>query len=593
MVITPATPITIPRIVKVALPLRASSPRALRQDLGTLDSVIGSDIRTTRTTPFFEKYGKIDARNPLAVALSIGLQNSGAAPIFAYGVGDNSAVGHIVARDALSSRRDLHCFVILTQDQNTLSGYKFEWEALASPDHALEVGVPQLFRMVLGNVAIPTTTTITDPSITGQSQQQSGSATAKYRTLNVTGTPSIDLTGVLPGDIVEIGLVTSGGAWSTRRGTHKVAHVNSSSQIEIEPGSSRWNDSVVDTSGATELRIISGTTGAEIINKTASLSILNSGSGVKFQSKVPTQVGGPYRVGYTDTNATTPTVSITGFDITVNVDVGVTTFNQIITAVNSDPVVGAIVTATLVGSNDAIATAPAFAALSVGSLCAVDVALNDDLYVKLYDSNARFFSEDVQIGDVVETPVNPNNYTSNAFSGSILSFTIAQIVSENILLINKLGDDSASASNELPHAYARDVRNLLIDNDPSGSPAAAINYRIRRVLNKDGQVLALTAIPANFRSKRVVITLPDEVTVADLVDGSLPRASASIPEKAGRQKRYRIKSCGNQNKKSKNNRTVTIHCSSSFVAKIFGSKLIYGQQYGQGFISVAILPTAK
>jgi hypothetical protein len=93
------------------------SYRALRQDLGTLDSVIGSDIRTTRTTPFFEKYGKIDARNPLAVALSIGLQNSGAAPIFAYGVGDNSAVGHIVARDALSSRRDLHCFVILTQDQ--------------------------------------------------------------------------------------------------------------------------------------------------------------------------------------------------------------------------------------------------------------------------------------------------------------------------------------------------------------------------------------------------------------------------------------------------------------------------------------------
>jgi hypothetical protein len=485
------------------------SYRALRQDLTEVDSLNSSDVIISGSSKSFTKIGKIDARNPLAVGCSVALQNSGSAPINFIGVQSNDAAGHLAIRDAISSRRDLYCFIPLTQDLNVIAGYKFDWENMASPDYAIANGVSQVFRIVIGNLQLPQATTVTEPSITGEAQTQSGSDTNLFRTLNFSGSPTIDISSVVPGDIITIGIVPAGGQWATRRGTHKVAHVNSTTQLELEPSSTRWNDAIGETGGGTEIRIVSGITGIEKFKRTASLQILDTGNGVQFTSNLPTQVGGPYRVQYTDVNITVPTVTISGFDITVNVDVGTTTYNQIITAINSDPVISSLITASLVGSNGAIASAPSFASLTISSsFCQVGIVVNDTPYIRLSDSNAKFFTNGVKIGDTVEIPVNPNDYSPTAFSGRVLTYKIAQIISENLLLVQNLGDDKAASTNELPHFYARDVAGLLIDNSTAGSPSAAQNYRVRRLLTRDEQVLALIAAAAGFRSSRVTTEAP-------------------------------------------------------------------------------------
>lgn len=613
--------------------------RALRQDLQTIDSVTSGDIRISGSIQSFTKIGRIDARNPLAAACFVALQNAGQAPIYFFGLPANNLAGHLVAREVAASRRDLYCFAPLTQDLNTLAAYKFEWENLASPTYAITNGVPQLFRIVLGNVQLPQATTIAEPSILGEAQIQVGSGTAKKRTLTFAGSPTIDLSQVLPGDSLTIGLVPSSGQWASRRGSHLVSHVNTSLILEIEPGRAAWNDTTVDAAGGVECRIVSPT-GAVKFSRIGFVDfVVASPNGLHIESRLPTTVGGPYRVQLLDTGAVPPTVSITGFDITVNIDAGVSTTQQVMDAINADATASTIVVASLIGASAAIpasipytsllvdfryrdsidsgadgirvrlrnltsgvtiqynSTGPLAVAVlgnaitvtyTVGDLLdaivgaingnaaasalvlatrfganiastaglnglglqTVDVvdqtyinaaiSANDDLYLRLSDTTATFITSGVRIGDTIEIPVNPNNYTPGAFDGQVISYAVAQIISENQLLVQNLGDDKAASATELPHGYARDIAGLLIDNTPGGIPAAAQNYRIRRRLSKDEQVLSLISSAQSLRSKRATLTFPDVVKVADLKDGSLPRTDPAILTEAGNQPGFYI-----------------------------------------------------
>lgn len=521
--------------------------RALRQDLASdVDFVTQSDVLIDSVgRSYFAKLGLIDARNPLAAGVFVALMNAGAAPIYFVGVQSNDAAGHAAVRAVTESRDDLYAFVPLTDNLSVIGAYKLEWEQLADPTFALENGVPQKFRMVIGNTTLPVNSTIAPSSTTGVSQQPTTSLNTNLkRTLRLTGSPNIDVSQVLAGDIVTIGLVPAGGSWASRRGAHTVAHVNKSEgvpaaqhpEIELLPGTSRWDDANTDASGATEI-LITSPSGTVKVSKLASLQIDDgSGNGVLFSMKAPTTVGGPWTIAYAAGAPTsTPVITITGFAVSIQISNGVTTYNQIVAAVNGHATLSQIMTAALVGTNGAQA-APVVAAPTAvsGTVCSASIAQNDDLFVWLYDATAKFLSWGVKVGDILQVPVDPNDYSPSAFSGVVYNYTVAQVISENRVAVQTLGDDSPSADNELPHYFNRHLAGRYIDDETSTS-ASALRYQIVRSLTTDDQVSQLVAVAQSLRSKRAVVVWPDLVDVDGLKDGSLPRTDPAVPAAAASQ----------------------------------------------------------
>lgn len=646
------------------------SYRALRQDLQDILNLDSSALQSVSGVPTVVGIGKIDARNPLAVGVSVALQNSGTAPIYAYGVSSNDLVGHANARDAMSNRRDLFCFVPLTQDIDVIAAYKTEFEALADPLQALADGVVQKFRIVVGSVPLPTARTISQGSISGAASQ-SGVKTNLYRTITLYGasTGSISVNTVVPGDTVTIGLVPGSAGWQKRRGSHVVSHVNDSdnrvggslnSILEVIPGTSRWDDTAgVGTSGVgdeIEIKITapdgsvklsnlayatltSSTSGvaatgsltavaaASIIvgetftlndgtnpatvfeftsggpagagnvavniaaavtandvatacrsaingvgaglaitaavpvgavvgltndalgaagNTTSSETVANTGfvltnmtggvtassSVVRYDMKNPTIVGGPYTIAYAVTGGLAAVdVSIAGFAITVTVNGTSHTAANVISAINNSAVVSTILTASLTsgtGTNVVGAISATNIAPQTG-VCLGEIVLNDNLFNRLDDSTAQFLTDGVKAGDTIEIPLDPNAYGPDAFSGRLLTYTVASVLTENRILITAATDDTATTAVELPHYYSRDLQNRYLTTSGSN----AMNYRVRRQLSKDAQVEALVTTAQSIRSKRATLAWPDTVQVSDLRNGALPRSSTSVRALAG------------------------------------------------------------
>lgn len=606
--------------------------RALRQDLQEVTEYDRSAVTTVNGLGFITGVGKIDARNPLAVAIDIALKNAGTANVYACGVVSDDAVGHTIARRSFGARRDLYAFVPLTQDFDIIAAYRNEVVSMADPDQALADSVPQKFRVVLGSVRLPTAETIYEGSISGVAQQVTGANTGLYRTLTLANasTDDIGVQDVLPGDSITIGLVpASDAAWAGRRGTHRVAHVNSSknfpnpgdaSVIELEPGSSRWNSGLAASSGSIEL-LVRAPDGTVKLSSLARVVVTQNTSQVRYEMLVPTVNGGPYTIKYEIVAGLSDVqVSLAGFAVTakvngtshtaamvaaaINAHASVSALMQAVVVANgssiinglvpgTDPVTGSAGSAATVSSvASGIATITGLLGMSLSSVgryltlsaaavggnngtflitefvsatsvkienaaanavdgnngtidwieqypyqgivpvtgaCSASVGQNDDLFNRLEDATALFITSGVRVGDKIEIPIDPNDYTSGAFDGRTTSYTVASVLSENRLLISNGVDDTGAAAKELPHFFSRDVANRYIDNT---LPAAQV-YRVRRTLDQDAQVLALTTQAQSVRSGRCVLTWPDEVTVTDLRDGSLPRAVASVREAAG------------------------------------------------------------
>ena len=163
--------------------------------------------------------------------------------------------------------------------------------------------------------------------------------------------------------------------------------------------------------------------------------------------------------------------------------------------------------------------------------CTAAVALNDDLFNKLTDASAQFLTDQVLPGDMLEFPLDPNNYAPTAYTGRVLSYRVSTVQNENNLLIANGDDDNASTAKELPHYFVRDYQDRWLDNVTPN----ALNYRVRRALSLDEQVFALVATAQSVRSKRLTLVWPDLVEVSDLRDGSLPRSIPSTRTLAGLQ----------------------------------------------------------
>lgn len=533
--------------------------RALRQDLQSIGSVTIADLRNDGTgLDYFLNVGKVDPRNPLAVGLFAAIQNSGTTPISFYGVSSNGLAGHAEFRDAVSSRRDIYTIVPLTSDSGVLNAYRAEFDQVSDPTYALDNGVVQKFRMLLGTAELPTASTVSAGSAVATVSQDSNS-TGKYRRVAIsTGSANITtLAGIpKPGDRLIIGVASTATTWSSRRGIHTIAHVNSTTAVEIVPGNSTWVDTAgdaVDSGGSLGTEILIETpAGVARYSVLARLSVTQDdgvldAATVVFTHRRPVTVGLAYRVAFVagapSTATTTAALSSNVVTVTLATVGGApvtATVAEAVAAINANAQCAAVISAEVTaGDEDSVAQAFASTALSLTNTQSnIAIVINEAYYELLTDATATFLTDGVQAGDVIEIPVNPNDAATDAYDGSFLSYTVGSIISENRLRISSPGDDTPLLAKELPYGYAR---NGVAAGGVSGVvDTAAIRYRVRRLLSKDEQVTNLVAIAQSYRSKRVTMVWPDTVTVIGLKDGSLARSSSTplVPASAGSQPGY-------------------------------------------------------
>lgn len=517
--------------------------RALRQDLQEPAKVTISDVTSRAGVSSILGVGRIDARNPLAVGLNVALQNAGSAPVWYIGVPSVDADGYTVARAAIEARRDFHCVIPLTLDPSVLAAESANVSNISDPNTTLQDGVIQKFRVVLGAGELPSATTVSDGTINGVAQQP-GTSSGLYRTISFDTASAIDVSGVLPGDTVTFGLPSAAApsGWQNRRGSHLVAHVNNNytdsntaypandSVFEIEPGTARWDDSSALGAGDIEV-VIKSPDGTVKVSKLGTLTVTVNSGNILWAMKNPTTVGGPYTVTYVA--GASASVTVVGFTITVTYVTGVTTHAAVAALVAAHTVLSGIVTATAGGTTTNPINAPSGpSAIEVATgVCTAAIVINDNLFDRLEDASATFLSSNVLPGDIIEIPIDANNYASAAFEGRVLTLRVAQVLNEERLLIANGRDDGPASANELPHYYMRDFASRAIDN----SAPNALRYRIRRALSKDEQVVTLTSYAQGFRNKRMALIWPSEVMVSGLLDGALPRISPSVREAAGWQ----------------------------------------------------------
>ena len=529
----------------------------LRQDLQGVYQATNSSITTINGISYVTGIGKIDARDPLAVGIFIALQNSGSAPIYYFGVQSNDTAGHMAARAEINNRRDLYCLVPLTSDTNVLAGYKSECEQMADPTYALTNGIPQTFRVVIGSTDLPTAATVFEGTFNAEANPKASTTTGKYRKISIATGSSVGVTQVLPGDSVVIGLVRTGAPgftdWQGRRGTHYVSHVlqnyvgGTPSIFQVEPATSRWLDTAGAAGSDIELQVFAPD-GTRKLSKLAQVDIeTDHGVGteghVLWSMLVPTTQGGPYTVTYVSSGVANHVVafSLVGFTLTVTMGT-LTTHHDVSEALKAHATLSLIMDTTEgVGAAQVVNPAAPFVPFPTSidppsASCTAEVLVNTDLYLQLDDPSALLLTAGIHPGDTLEIPIDPNDYTTAAFSGTVFSYTVDQVVNENRLYIVNHGDDSAAVANELPHAYNRLLAGRLIDNTYPN----AQRYRVRRLLTKDEQVMVLTSQAASFRHKRVTIVWPDLATVSGLKDGSLVRSDPTVPSLAGPQPGWTI-----------------------------------------------------
>lgn len=120
---------------------------ARRSDLAFIDSV--SD-----ESELASKLGKVDKRNPLALAASLTLKNSGS-KVFVYGVPEDTVAAYGAFQRAAMPRSDIYCIVPVCLNplvqKEVVENLKGKVMDMANAETALKTGVPQRFKMVVAS----------------------------------------------------------------------------------------------------------------------------------------------------------------------------------------------------------------------------------------------------------------------------------------------------------------------------------------------------------------------------------------------------------------------------------------------------------
>ncbi len=151
----------------------------------------------------------------------------------------------------------------------------------------------------------------------------------------------------------------------------------------------------------------------------------------------------------------------------------------------------------------------------------------DELFTILYLPDATFITDGILPTDEVEMPGDPD---TNVWTGTVVSWEVDEVLSEERLRVKNNGNDSSTTANELPHTGKREGSALVTQG--------SMFVRVKRDLDKDQQVTEMVAVATSFASKRMVLAYPDSVDVSGLKDGSLPRYGAVEPADAEPQMGY-------------------------------------------------------
>lgn len=162
--------------------------RALRTDLSAGIDTVQSVAQITA------KLGKIDARNPLALGVSVAFQNTSTVVQF-YGVPSDDITGHQTARDAIIGDTSVYAIVPLTQDTSIVGMWKAHCRAFADPAVAK-------FRIVIGNAALPTTKNVYPTTGATATCTLEDDTTGYFKLLDTTG--AFLTNGAVAGDLVTL-----------------------------------------------------------------------------------------------------------------------------------------------------------------------------------------------------------------------------------------------------------------------------------------------------------------------------------------------------------------------------------------------------
>lgn len=191
---------------------------ARRTDLASVQDI-------TSAADVVAKLGKIDTRNPLAVAAYMAVLNSGTT-IKAFGVTSDSLEAWGEFESAIASRSDIYCVVPVSQvhARAVTASLKNRFENQASVDYALENGTPQRFRMVVAGG--PGFQPSDSQLLTSTGSATRGTISAGKAVIEFSSGDFVTK-GVQPGDLANYG--TSGGAFYD----YEIDAVLSNQQIRI------------------------------------------------------------------------------------------------------------------------------------------------------------------------------------------------------------------------------------------------------------------------------------------------------------------------------------------------------------------------
>lgn len=205
--------------------------RSFRHDLQEVGRTGASDV--------VAHLGKIDARNPLAVGVSVATANA-ATEIQYYGVNAQSLQGYNAMFDSVAGRDDIYAIVPLIQSVDVLVSARNRFDTLANPSNALAQGIPQQFCVCIGQAAALPTLKILAETLAGQYDGATGAKSGDaapvaltYWAVTTTGpAQNFIAAGVLPGDIITVADSVDPVNFA---GTYTVTQVLSATEFEATP----------------------------------------------------------------------------------------------------------------------------------------------------------------------------------------------------------------------------------------------------------------------------------------------------------------------------------------------------------------------
>ena len=455
--------------------------RSLRQDLhGVIDTV--SDDKEIES-----KIGRIDSRNPLAATAYASLKNTTTTIQF-YGVTSDDSDGHSECMEFIESRKDIYAIVPLTSSLSIIQTWKVNAEQLASVDTAIQTGVPQKLRVILGSHELPTTKTVSAYKATGSHKS--------VDTVPIPGTPIVAV------DDVNV--------FVDMAATFVTAGIRAGATLVIADDASR-NGSYQIAEVYDEYRLRTDTAFPAAASAVARYYIIR-GNGTP-EAVLP--------ASWSTGSTSAPNTITTSLDRSAGV---VDEYLGKVVHLTGGATTSHLVTASTKALNSAFTAYPAVATASgvngtvVTTLMSVTTAravTTRQTFRVLLDNAAQFITNGVVTGDVLQIP---NPLTGTDFDTvTPYSYTVAYVPNENQIIL-AAGSDMAATD--------------MIGGD------TALHYRVSRTLTKGDQVTELGVIAASLKSSRVAMVWPDSVEVTDLPDGSKTRAVASTAEKADNQPGY-------------------------------------------------------